>query len=40
MTDDQIVEYLRSRAGAQPPMDLVGSIVDAIESVAQQRAKG
>lgn len=37
MTDDQIVEYLRSRAGAQPPMDLVGSIVDAIEAEPQRR---
>ena len=37
MSDEPIVEYLRSRAQVQPPMDLVGSIADAVEGVPQQR---
>lgn len=37
MSDEPIVEYLRSRAQVRPPMDLVGSIADAIEGVPQQR---
>lgn len=35
MNDERIVDYLRSRARATPPMDLVGSIADAIEGVPQ-----
>lgn len=37
MSDERIAEYLRSRAQVRPPMDLVGSIADAVEGVPQQR---
>lgn len=37
MSDEPIVEYLRSRAQVRPPMDLVVSIADAVEGVPQQR---
>lgn len=37
MSDEPVVEYLRSRAQVRPPMDLVGSIADAVEGVPQQR---
>ena len=33
MSDQQIAEYLRSRASVRPPMDLVASIGDAIQVV-------
>jgi len=38
MTDDLILHYLQSRGGAQPPIDLVGSVVDAVTDAPQQRA--
>jgi hypothetical protein len=37
MNDEPIVEYLRSRARIRPPVDLVGSIADAVAGVQQQR---
>lgn len=37
MTDEQIVDFLRSRARVRPPMDLVGSIADAIADEPQRR---
>jgi len=37
MSDEQVAEYLRSRASVRPPMDLVASIGDAIQAVPQQR---
>lgn len=37
MSDEPIVDYLRSRAQVRPPMDLVGSIADAVQAVPQQR---
>lgn len=37
MNDEQIAEYLRSRARVRPPMDLVGAIADAVEGVPQRR---
>jgi len=37
MSDEQIAEYLRSRASVRPPMDLVASIGDAIQAVPQRR---
>jgi hypothetical protein len=37
MSDEPIVEYLRSRAQVRPPMDLVGSIADAVQGIPQQR---
>lgn len=37
MSDEQIVEYLRSRAQVRPPMDLAASIADAIAGVPQRR---
>jgi hypothetical protein len=36
--DDQIIEYLRARSRAEPPIDLVESVVDAIAEVPQRRA--
>lgn len=38
MTDDPIFDYLRSRGRAQPPIDLVGSVVDAVKDAPRQRA--
>lgn len=37
MSDEQIVEYLRSRARVRPPMDLVATIADAVDGVPQRR---
>ena len=37
MSDQPILDYLKSRAQVRPPMDLVGSIADAVEGVPQQR---
>jgi len=38
MNDDQIVEYLRSRGRAEPPLDLVGSVMDAVDRAPQRRS--
>lgn len=37
MSDERIVEYLRSRGHATPPLDLVGSVVEAIADAPRQR---
>lgn len=37
MSDRRIIEYLRSRGEATPPLDLTSSILDASDGVAQQR---
>ena len=37
MPDDPIIEYLRTRANATQPPDLVGSVVDVVERTPQQR---
>jgi hypothetical protein len=37
VSDEQIAEYLRSRARVRPPMDLAASVADAVADVPQQR---
>ena len=37
MSDDRIVDYLRLRGQTTPPLDLVGSVIDAIADAPQQR---
>ncbi|MGH2428670.1 MAG: hypothetical protein ACRDGV_07265 [Candidatus Limnocylindria bacterium] len=37
MSDEQIVEYLRSRGRMMPPADLVGSVMDAVADAPQRR---
>lgn len=38
MNDEKIIEYLRSRGRAEPPLDLVSSVVDALERAPQHRS--
>jgi len=38
MNDDQIVEYLRSRGRGEPPLDLVSSVMDAVDRAPQRRS--
>lgn len=38
MNDDQILEYLRSRAQVEPPPDLVPSVVHAVDAASVRRA--
>jgi hypothetical protein len=38
MTDDQIIQYLRSRGRVEPPVDLVSSVMDAIDRPPQRRS--
>ena len=38
MSDERIVEYLRSRGRAEPPPDLVSSVVDAVDRAPQRRS--
>lgn len=38
MSDDRVVDYLRSRARVEPPMDFVGSVLAAVADAPQQRA--
>lgn len=38
MSDEKIVEYLRSRGRAEPPMDLVSSVMDAVDRVPHRRS--
>jgi hypothetical protein len=38
MNDDQIIEYLRSRGRGELPLDLVSSVMDAIDRVPQRRS--
>lgn len=38
MTDDRIIEYLRSRGRVEPPLDLVSSVVDAVDRAPQHRS--
>ena len=37
MSDERVVDYLRSRAGVEPPMDFVGSVLAAVADAPQQR---
>lgn len=38
MSDEKIIEYLRSRGRAEPPLDLVSSLVDAVDRAPQHRS--
>lgn len=38
MNDDQIIDYLRSRGRVQPPLDLVTSVMDAVDRAPQRRS--
>ena len=38
MSDERIIEYLRSRGRAEPPLDLVSSVVDAVDRVPHHRS--
>ncbi|MGH2445794.1 MAG: hypothetical protein ACRDGD_07125 [Candidatus Limnocylindria bacterium] len=38
MSDDRIADYLRDRGRVEPPLDFVGSVMDAVADVPQQRA--
>lgn len=37
MNDDQVLEYLRGRGRAEPPMEFVGSVMNALAEVPQPR---
>jgi hypothetical protein len=38
MNDDHVLDYLHARGRAEPPLDLVGSVLDAVAETPQRRA--